>query len=68
MTPDTLGKLVALDEHSVFTQGVTWNIVSFDQCGVELDKVLAQRLIPELESPTEPTLARQFDEQSHSSL
>jgi glucose-6-phosphate isomerase len=57
LTPDTLGKLVVLYEHSVFTQGVIWNIDSFDQWGVELGKVLAQRLIPELESPTEPTLA-----------
>ncbi len=48
--PRTLGKLVALYEHSVFTQGVIWNINSFDQWGVELGKVLAQRIIPELES------------------
>ena len=45
-----LGKLVALYEHSVFTQGAIWNIDSFDQWGVELGKVLAQRIIPELES------------------
>src|SRR5262249_26991006 len=51
-----LGKLVALYEHSVFTQGAIWNIDSFDQWGVELGKVLAQRIIPELESPTEPML------------
>jgi glucose-6-phosphate isomerase len=51
-----LGKLVALYEHSVFTQGVIWNIDSFDQWGVELGKVLAQRIIPELESDVEPTL------------
>src|SRR5712672_2090316 len=57
LTPETLGKLVALYEHSVFTQGTIWNIDSFDQWGVELGKVLAQRIIPELESPTEPTLA-----------
>src|SRR6266571_5314156 len=56
LTPETLGKLVALYEHSVFTQGVIWNIDSFDQWGVELGKVLAQRIIPELEIKTEPTL------------
>jgi glucose-6-phosphate isomerase len=56
LTPETLGKLVALYEHSVFTQGVIWNIDSFDQWGVELGKVLAQRIIPELESKTEPTV------------
>ncbi len=56
LTPETLGKLVALYEHSVFTQGVIWNINSFDQWGVELGKVLAQRIIQELESVTEPTL------------
>ena len=54
LTPGTLGKLVALYEHSVFTQGVMWNIDSFDQWGVELGKVLAQRIIPELESQAEP--------------
>jgi glucose-6-phosphate isomerase len=57
LTPETLGKLVALYEHSTFTQGVLWNIDSFDQWGVELGKVLAQRIIPELESKEEPTLA-----------
>jgi glucose-6-phosphate isomerase len=57
LTPATLGKLVALYEHSVFTQGVIWNINSFDQWGVELGKVLAQRIIPELENPQEPKLA-----------
>ena len=57
LTPETLGKLVALYEHSVFTQGAIWNIDSFDQWGVELGKVLAQRIIPELESKTEPELA-----------
>ncbi|MGC1717863.1 MAG: glucose-6-phosphate isomerase [Isosphaeraceae bacterium] len=57
LTPDTLGKLVALYEHSVFTQGTIWNIDSFDQWGVELGKVLAQRIIPELESKVEPNLA-----------
>jgi glucose-6-phosphate isomerase len=56
LTPETLGKLVALYEHSVFTQGSIWNIDSFDQWGVELGKVLAQRIIPELESKTEPQL------------
>src|SRR5262249_12974887 len=56
LTPQTLGKLVALYEHSVFTQVVIWNIDSFDQWGVELGKVLAQRIIPELESAIEPTL------------
>jgi len=55
LTPETLGKLVALYEHSVFTQGVIWNIDSFDQWGVELGKVLAQRIIAELESKQEPT-------------
>jgi glucose-6-phosphate isomerase len=56
LTPQTLGKLVALYEHSVFTQGAIWNIDSFDQWGVELGKVLAQRIIPELESQAEPKL------------
>ena len=56
LTPSALGKLVALYEHSVFTQGTIWNIDSFDQWGVELGKVLAQRIIPELESKTEPRL------------
>jgi len=56
LTPGTLGKLVALYEHSVFTQGVLWNIDSFDQWGVELGKVLAQRIIPEIESVPEPDL------------
>jgi glucose-6-phosphate isomerase len=56
LTPETLGKLIALYEHSVFTQGVIWNIDSFDQWGVELGKVLAQRIIPELENPAEPVL------------
>jgi glucose-6-phosphate isomerase len=54
LTPESLGKLVALYEHSVFTQGVIWNIDSFDQWGVELGKQLAQRIIPELESKQEP--------------
>jgi len=56
LTPETLGKLVALYEHSVFTQGAIWDVDSFDQWGVELGKVLAQRIIPELESQTEPKL------------
>ncbi len=56
LTPETLGKLVALYEHSVFTQGAIWSIDSFDQWGVELGKVLAQRIIPELESEAQPTL------------
>jgi len=56
LTPETLGKLVALYEHNVFTQGVVWNIGSFDQWGVELGKALAQRIIPELESGSEPAL------------
>jgi glucose-6-phosphate isomerase len=56
LTPETLGKLVALYEHSVFTQGTIWQIDSFDQWGVELGKVLAQRIIPELESADEPKL------------
>jgi glucose-6-phosphate isomerase len=56
LTPAALGKLVALYEHSVFTQGTIWRIDSFDQWGVELGKVLAQRIIPELKSETEPKL------------
>ena len=56
LTPETLGALVALYEHSVFTQGAIWNINSFDQWGVELGKALAQRIIPELESESEPVL------------
>src|ERR1700693_2150863 len=57
LTPEVLGKLVALYEHSVFAQGVIWNIDSFDQWGVELGKVLAQRIIPEIESKAEPPLS-----------
>ena len=53
LTPAVLGKLVALYEHSVFTQGAIWNIDSFDQWGVELGKALAARIIPELETGTE---------------
>jgi glucose-6-phosphate isomerase len=56
LTPGVLGKLVALYEHSVFTQGAIWQIDSFDQWGVELGKVLAKRIIPELEDATEPDL------------
>jgi len=56
LDPETLGKLVALYEHSVFTQGAIWQIDSFDQWGVELGKVLAQRIIPELQSESEPKL------------
>jgi glucose-6-phosphate isomerase len=56
LTPETLGALVALYEHSVFTQGVIWNIDPFDQWGVELGKVLAKRTVPELESMSEPEL------------
>jgi len=57
LTPAALGKLVALYEHNVFTQGAVWQIDSFDQWGVELGKVLAQRIIPEVESATEPKLS-----------
>jgi glucose-6-phosphate isomerase len=56
LTPSALGKLVALYEHSVFTQGTIWQIDSFDQWGVELGKALAQRIIPQLENSTEPQL------------
>jgi glucose-6-phosphate isomerase len=56
LTPETLGKLVALYEHSTFTQGAVWNIDSFDQWGVELGKALAQAIIPELESKAKPKL------------
>ncbi|MFY9769336.1 MAG: glucose-6-phosphate isomerase [Xanthobacteraceae bacterium] len=56
LTPAALGKLVALYEHIVFTQGTIWQIDSFDQWGVELGKALAQRIIPQLESPTDPKL------------
>jgi glucose-6-phosphate isomerase len=57
LTPTALGRLVALYEHSAFTQGTIWHIDSFDQWGVELGKALAQRIIPELESASEPKLA-----------
>ena len=56
LTPRTLGSLVALYEHIVFTQGVVWELDSFDQWGVELGKALAVRIIPELKSETEPEL------------
>jgi glucose-6-phosphate isomerase len=56
LTQECLGKLVALYEHSVFTQGAIWNIDSFDQWGVELGKQLAQRIIPELDLQREPAL------------
>jgi glucose-6-phosphate isomerase len=56
LTPETLGKLVALYEHAVFVQGTIWRINSFDQWGVELGKALAQRIIPELETTTEPSI------------
>jgi len=56
LTPETLGKLIAMYEHKVFVQGTIWNINSFDQWGVELGKVLANRIIPELESASEPVL------------
>jgi glucose-6-phosphate isomerase len=56
ITPRVLGALVALYEHSVFTQGTIWDIDSFDQWGVELGKVMAQQIIPELESEQEPDL------------
>jgi glucose-6-phosphate isomerase len=56
LTPEVLGKLVALYEHAVFTQGVIWNVDSFDQWGVELGKVLARRITPELQPASEPAL------------
>jgi glucose-6-phosphate isomerase len=56
LTPGALGKMIALYEHKVFVQGTIWHINSFDQWGVELGKVLAQRIVPELESKTEPKL------------
>ena len=57
LTPEVLGKLIAMYEHSVFTQGAIWGIDSFDQWGVELGKMLAQRIVSELESATEPALS-----------
>jgi len=58
----SLGKLIALYEHAVFTQGIIWDIDSFDQWGVELGKVLAQRIIPEMESKSAESETRQLDE------
>ena len=63
LTPAALGALVALYEHSVFTQGAVWEIDSFDQWGVELGKALAQRIVPELESVEEPTLRQDGSDQ-----
>jgi glucose-6-phosphate isomerase len=57
LTPRLLGTLIALYEHSVFTQGTIWQIDSFDQWGVELGKALANQIAPELESATEPALS-----------
>ena len=56
LTPSLLGQLIALYEHKVFTQGVVWGIDSFDQWGVELGKVLASRIVPELTSAEDPDL------------
>ena len=56
LNPRSLGRMIALYEHKVFVQGVIWGVNSFDQWGVELGKVLAQRIIPELESEAEPAL------------
>ena len=60
LTPRLLGTLVALYEHSVFTQGTIWSIDSFDQWGVELGKVLAVQILPELENAEEPDLQPRF--------
>jgi glucose-6-phosphate isomerase len=57
LTPETLGKLIALYEHNVFTQGAIWSIDSFDQWGVELGKVLATKILGEIEAPTDPAPA-----------
>ena len=65
LDPATLGKLVALYEHSVFTQGMIWGIDSFDQWGVELGKALAKRIVPELQSRERARArARQLDERA----
>ena len=56
LTPRTLGELIALYEHKVFVQGVIWNVNSFDQWGVELGKILAGKIVPELECEAEPKL------------
>ena len=69
LTPEVLGTLVALYEHSVFTQGTIWDINSFDQWGVELGKVLAKRIIPELESEGRAQArARQLDQRADQAL
>ena len=69
LTPFTLGALVALYEHSVFTQGTIWGIDSFDQWGVELGKALAQRIIPELDERRRARArARLLDERAHPPL
>jgi glucose-6-phosphate isomerase len=65
LTPHTLGSLIALYEHSVFTQGVIWSIDSFDQWGVELGKVLATKILGELESPTAPSAAAHDSSTTH---
>ena len=67
LTPAVLGALIALYEHAVFTQGVIWNIDSFDQWGVELGKVLAARIVPELTAKDAPAArARQLDDRADS--
>ena len=69
LTPRILGALVALYEHSVFTQGMIWSIDSFDQWGVELGKALAQRIIPELKAEDEPfARARRLDQRADQAL
>ena len=69
LTPAALGTLVALYEHIVFTQGVIWNVDSFDQWGVELGKVLAQRIIPELDASARAAAqSRQLDERADPAL
>ena len=68
LTPAALGKLVALYEHIVFTQGVVWNVGSFDQWGVELGKVLAQRILPELAGGAASAHSRQLDERADPAL
>ena len=56
LTPETFGQLVALYEHKIFVQGIIWDIYSFDQWGVQLGKILANRILPELEAADEPEL------------
>ena len=68
LTPHTLGSLVALYEHSVFTQGAIWGIDSFDQWGVELGKVLAKAIIPQLQARRAEARARQLDQQPDPAL